>query len=459
MNRRHDVLVIGAGSAGYAAARTAHALGADVGLCDPGPLGGLCILRGCMPTKALLRAAEVAALMRRAPEFGVAAGPPRIDFAAVMARKDRLVAEFAAERIAALRDGRFRLYEQPAVFVSPAAVRAGKDRIEADRFVIATGSVPAATAVPGLDAAGYLTSDAALALRQLPASMVVLGGGPVALELAQFFQRLGTRVALIQRRAHVLSRTDEDIARPLESRLRAEGMEVFTETRLLSVSATEGGRCVRFLHRGEQRAVRGQVILQALGRRPAVDGLGLERAGVALAGGSVVVDAELRSSQPHIYAVGDVNGVQQAVHSAVLQGEIAAHNAVRRDRPARRLDRRLTLEVTFTDPQVAGVGLTERECRSRGIAYRVAAHPFSEHGRSLCMGDTDGHAKLLCEPATGRILGGHVVGPGAGEIIHELAVAMRYGGTVQQLAETPHYHPTLAEILTYPAEELASQIA
>ncbi|MFA6108940.1 MAG: NAD(P)/FAD-dependent oxidoreductase [Candidatus Latescibacterota bacterium] len=455
---KHQIVVIGGGSAGYAAARTARDAGAEVAIVDCGPLGGLCILRGCMPTKTILASAAVMARMRRGPEFGLLPVEPRADLAAIISRKDRLVREFAEYRIEQLRDPRFTLYEEPAAFLSPNSLQVGSRVVEADRFVIATGSVPHLLAVPGLSETGYLTSDEALELRRQPASMLVLGGGPVALELAQFFQRLGTRVTLVQRSPHVLSHEDEDLAVPLEEALRAEGMEVLTGTRLLGFSREEGLAVVRLIHRDREVVLRAETVLQAAGRRPDLDGLNLVASGVAVEEGRVLVDAEMRTSQPHIFAVGDVNGLHEIVHIAILQGEVAGHNAALPDRPPKAVDDRLNARVTFTDPQVASVGLSERACRERGEPYLAASYPFADHGKAICLGETHGQVKLLCRPGTGELIGGHIVGPEAGELLHELIAVMHFHGTVHDLLAMPHYHPTLAEILTYPAEELAGHL-
>jgi pyruvate/2-oxoglutarate dehydrogenase complex dihydrolipoamide dehydrogenase (E3) component len=453
----HDVLVIGGGSAGYAAARTAESLGARTAVVDSGPLGGLCILRGCMPTKAILRSSDVAALLRRAPEFGLRPVLAEADLSVIIDRKNRLVREFADYRIDQLK--RFPLYEQPASFISPHEVLVGERVVSARNFIIATGSEVAEFPIPGLAEAGYLTSDHALEMREPPTSMIVLGGGPVALEFAQFYQRVGVRVSLIQRSAHVLSLGDEDLARPLEARLRAEGMQVFTGTRVLRAERNGAGRSVYFEHEGGEKRVTADVILMALGRRPRIGKLNLEAAGVKTEDGRVLVDATMRTSQPHIFAAGDVSGLQEVVHIAIQQGEIAAFNAVHPDRPAKTMDERLSASVVFSDPAVAGVGLSEKDCRRMGIDYLAASYPFGDHGKSMCLGETHGHVKLICLPGSGEIIGAHIVGPEAGELIHELICLMYFRGTVFDLARIPHYHPTLAEILTYPAEELADKIS
>lgn len=452
----HDVLVLGGGSAGYAAARTARAAGADVAIADPGPLGGLCILRGCMPSKAILRSADVASLMRRGAEFGLRPADAGADLAAIIDRKDRLIRQFAEHRIEQLRG--FTLYEHSARFRSPHEVEVGSRVLRAGRFVIATGSTVRHVPIPGLDEVGYITSDEALDLREPPASLLVLGAGAVACELAQFYCRIGVPTTLIQRSHHILSHTDEDLTRPVEARFREEGMAVFTGTQLHRCTRQGALRTAHFSHGGQERTASAHVMLQALGRRPRIDGLGLEAAGVAVAQHRIGVDAEMRTSQPHIFAVGDCNGIHEIVHIAVLQGEVAGHNAARADGPARRHDDRLKMAITFTDPQVATLGRSERECQAEDLPYRVASHPFADHGKSMCLGETHGLAKVLCDPTSGQILGAGICGPEAGELIHELAAVMHFGGTVRDLAQIPHYHPTLAEILTYPAEELASRL-
>ncbi|MDH3256487.1 MAG: dihydrolipoyl dehydrogenase [Nitrospinota bacterium] len=454
----YDVIVIGGGSGGYAAADTAQSAGAKVAIVDPGPLGGLCILRGCMPTKTILRSSDIMALMHRAGEFGLSASDIQADLAAIIDRKHRLIREFADYRIEQLKNPRFTLIEDKAAFVSPNAIETGGKRRTAKSFIIATGSVIDQVPVPGLEETGYLTSDDVLELKDQPASMIVLGAGPVAVELAQFYQRIGTQVTLIQRSPHILSFTDEDLARPVEARFREEGMTVYTCTQLQQVSAEGDHKTVRFMHDGKEKSVSAVCILDALGRRPNTDGLNLEAAGVTMSQWGIGVDCAMQTSQPHIFAVGDVNGLHEVVHIAIQQGEVAGWNATHLGQTPREVDERLTTNVVFTDPQVASVGLTEKDCRKKNIDYLAASYPFNDHGKSLCLGETHGHVKLLCHPNNGELLGGHITGPEGGELIHQLIAVMYYKGTVNDLLTMPHYHPTLSEILTYPAEELTGKI-
>ena len=458
MRKAHDVIVIGGGSAGYAAARTARDAGADVAIVDQGPLGGLCILRGCMPTKAILRSADVAALLRRAKEFGLSPVSVRADLSAIVDRKDRLVREFADYRIEQLHDPKFTLYQSRAVFQSPHEIGIGSTVLSAGSVILATGSKPSEVPIPGLAQAGYFTSDTILDLRTQPESLIVLGGGSVALELGQFFARLGTKVTIIQRGRTLLSGMDEDVGRALEAALIDEGIDVVTGAQLLRVTHNAAGKRVWVIKDGREQSYLGAEILQALGRRPNIEGLRLDLADVKVDGGLVVVDAAMRTSQRHIYAVGDVNDLTPIVHLAIQQGEIAAYNATYTDQPAKTIDHRLDTEVVFTDPQVAVLGLHEARAAAEGIPYLAASYPFADHGKALCLGARHGFVKLLCAPQTGEVLGAQIVGPEAGELIHELIAVMYYRGTAADLLRMPHYHPTLAEIVTYPAEAIVERL-
>ena len=451
-----DVVVIGGGSAGYAAASTAQSKGAKVAIVDKGPLGGLCILRGCMPTKTILRSSDVLALMHRAKEFGLSVSNPSADLSLINDRKIRLINEFARYRIEQLNDSKFTLIEEHASFLSPHQLKVGKRVLSAKNFIIATGSTTAQFPVPGLAEVGFLTSDDVLELRETPESMIVLGAGPVAVELAQFFCRIGTQTTLVQRSDHILSKGDEDLAFPVETRFREEGMEVFTGTKLLRVEKSRYGRTVFFSHEGKEKSATASTILQALGRKPNIDGLNLSAASVNVNQGRIEVDQEMRTNVPHIFAVGDVNGLHEIVHIAIEQGEIAAQNITQEN--TRQFEERLKLSITFTDPPVASVGLSEKECQQLSILYLKATYPFDDHGKSLCLGETHGHVKLLCSPDSGEIIGAHVVGPEAGEMIHQMVTLMHFRGTVHDLVKIPHYHPTLSEIFTYPAEELAQML-
>ena len=454
----YDLAVIGGGSGGYAAARTAAAEGLRTVVLEGGEeVGGLCILRGCMPTKALLYAAEVMHLASHPEPWGIRTDGVSFNFAQVMARKNTLIKDFADYRRQQLVNGKFKFVRALARFTDPHTLELSTgDKLTAANFVIATGSAVAPSPLPQLEDVGCLTSDTALSLTRLPQSLIVLGGGPVAVELAQFFARFRVRVTLIQRSAHILHAFDDDATAELENVFRREGIGLYTGTKLLDARRVGDGKEIAFEHNGQTVRVRAEEILFTLGRVPNIASLGLEGIGVRVEGRRIVTDAQMQTSLPHIYAAGDCTGPHEIVHIAIQQGEVAAHNLAHPDR-MKPMDYRLLTEVVFTEPQIGVVGLTEKSARAVNRSYLAASYPFNDHGKSLIMEAKDGFVKLLADPASGEIIGGCCVGPVGGELIHEIIVAMYKRMTVRELAAMPHYHPTLAEIWTYPAEELAEK--
>jgi dihydrolipoamide dehydrogenase len=453
-----DVAIIGGGSGGYAAARCSAAAGLKTVVIEGGEeLGGLCILRGCMPTKALLYAAEVMHLANHSEAWGIRA-EVTFDFAKVMARKDAMVKEFADYRAQQLTAGKFQFIRAMARFIDPHTVELSTGRkVSAQHFVIATGSRVAPSPLHQLNEVGFLTSDTALEMKRLPRSIIVLGGGAVALEFAQFFARFGVKVTVIQRSPHVLHEMDSDAAAVIEDVFRREGITVCTGTKLTDARRLGNLKEVFFEHHGEPNRALAEEIFFALGRIPNVASLGLDKIGVQLEFGRIVTNHRMQTTVPHIYAAGDCTGLHEIVHIAIQQGEVAAHN-ITHPAEAKLMDYRLLTEVVFTDPQIASVGLTEKRAHVRNVPYLTAKYPFNDHGKSLIMEAKDGFVKLLAEPQTGEIIGGACVGPVGGELIHEIIAAMHKRMTVHELAAMPHYHPTLAEIWTYPAEELMEQV-
>jgi pyruvate/2-oxoglutarate dehydrogenase complex dihydrolipoamide dehydrogenase (E3) component len=454
---RHDLIVVGAGSGGYAAARTAHDVGCDVALVDKGPLGGLCILRGCMPSKTLLASSDALVDAREASALGIAVGEIAIDMPFIAARKRSLVRDFADYRIEGIKE--FPLYLGAARFLAPTQLAVGEDVVlEADKFVIATGSIVTPSVVPGLAEAGFVDSDAVLELERIPRSVVVLGGGYTACELGQFLARMGARATMLIRSGHLLTYADDDAGNALTEYFREEGVEVVTHARLLGAENRDGEKVVRYLRGGREQEARGEEVFYALGRSPATDGLDLERADVLCdAAGAVTVDARLRTSNPSIYAVGDVTGELMLVHVAIYQGEVAARNACLGVEETAEY-RLAGAHTVFTDPQFAAVGYGEKELQRKGIDYVSGRYDFAEHGKAQCLGKTKGFVKMMADRETGRILGAAVLGPQGSELIHELIVAMRFEATVDQFMRIPHLHPTLAEIWTYPAEMCAAKL-
>jgi len=460
--KRYDLVVVGAGSGGFAAARTARDLQADVALIDHGPLGGLCILRGCMPSKTLLASSDAINDMREAVELGIHAGDITIDLPHIMRRKAELIGGFADYRIEGLQ--KFPLYQGPAQFLSAHEVEAAGTVLEAGKFIIATGSVVAPAAVHGLAETGFIDSDAALELQELPASLIVLGGGYVACELGQFFARMGVKTSFVLRSPHLLSGEDHDIGEGLTEYFRNEGIDVHTETQILRASKRGNKKIAHVEHKGVEGEIEADEFLYCLGRVPNFAGLNLDLAGVpchAITG--IETDETMRTCNPDFYAIGDVAGKHMLVHVAIYEGEVAARNAIgalrKTKEPAEKADYSIVgAHTVFSDPQVAVVGKTERQLQTEGVAYVKGAYDFAEHGKAQCIGKTKGFVKILAAAGDGKILGASVLGPHGSDLIHELIVAMRYDATVAQFMCIPHLHPTLAEIWTYPAEECAAKL-
>lgn len=469
MNSVYDFLVIGGGSAGYAAARTAHDLGMKTAVIDGADeLGGLCILRGCMPSKTLIESANRSRSMRRADEFGLRAGLTEVHPAEIVARKRRLIGEFAEYRQEQLADGRFELIRGTAAFSGSKSVTATlhdgtTQEIEFRSALIATGSKVKRVPIEGLEETGYWISDNVLEAESIPNSIVVLGGGAIALEMACYLEGIGREVTVIQRSDQLLSGSDLDVAKALEEALQTrQNLTIHTGTSLKRVFRDDasGEKAVVFEKDGEEVTVMAGEILQALGRTPNTGTLALDQAGVKLNDKSSHLSCDLSqlTSSPHIYGAGDACGPHEIVHIAIEQGELAAHNAAVdlgfTSDPKKTISYRLKLLGIFTDPSVAMVGMSEEDAKKEGRNFATATYPFNDHGKSMVMGETHGFVKMMADAETGEILGASVVGPEAVEIIHELVVAMHFRSTTNEFLKIPHYHPTLSEIWSYPAEDL-----
>ena len=466
MRPSFDLAILGGGSAGYAAARTAAGLGMRVAVVEGGRrVGGLCILRGCMPTKTMLESAHRNHEIGRAKEFGIRVGKPQPDWKAILKRKDRLIAEFADYRRDQLEKGKFTFYRANGRFtglhrlaLEGAAKEGVPAEIEAKTFLVSTGSRTAFRKIPGLEETGYWTSDECLEASKPIKSLIVLGGRAVALEFAQYYVHLGVKVTVIQRSERLLPESDPEVGDTLAKVFREQGSEVFCGTQIQRVMKKGKKKRVEFLQNGKRRSVAAEQILQALGREPDLEGLNLSTAGVKTEKGKVVTQLTQQTSVPHIFAAGDVCGPYEVVHLAIQQGEVAAKNAAAfaaGKELKERMDYRLKLEVIFTSPEAAGVGYSEKECREKGWDIVTASYPFADHGKSMVMGEVNGFVKLIAFKERGEIVGAQVVGPHASDLIHEPLAIMRYRGTASEMAAMPHYHPTLSEIWTYPAEEIA----
>ncbi len=458
--KSYDLICIGGGSAGFNAARVAAGLGLKVAVVDGArQLGGLCILRGCMPSKTLIYAAEVLHQAKHAGRFGLKVTGARPDMRAMHARKKRLIAGFARYRVKALTGGKFDLIRAQARFLDPHTLELSTGgKLRARHFLLGTGSKVSTPPIPGLREIKCWTSDEVLNLDFVPKSVLVLGGGIVACELAQFLNRIGTKVTLIQRSPNILRDHSEAASAVVQQAFMDEGIELFAGTRIKQLTQDKRGVTATFVHDGRVVTRRAAHCFNALGREPNTAALGLAAAGVKTRpDGQVVINRWQQTSTPHIYAAGDCSGPHEIVHLAIAQGELAARHAAK-VRGLKPVDFSLLLNVVFTDPQLATIGTLEADLDRRSVKYLRATYPFNDHGKSILMEANYGYVKVLAEPKRGRILGAEIVGKDAGELIHCFSTALALRATVRDMLRAPWYHPTLAEIITYPLEEIADQL-
>lgn len=441
-----DLIVIGGGSAGFAAARRARDRGAVVAMVEKDVLGGECPNTACVPTKALLRSAETVEAVQRAGEFGVRVGPPAVDWPAIRDRVARIVLSSGtdAETEERLHREGIAVFRGHAELRSEREVRVGPRTLSAPRLLLTTGSADRVPPLPGLTDAGFITHKEAIALEELPASLVVIGAGPVGVEFAQIFAPFGVRVTLLSASPLPLPREDHDVSKLLLDALRERGVTVETGVRVQRVERRGGTKVVTAVGEDGERVYEAAELFLGVGHSPVAEGMNLEAVGVRWNKRGIEVDEELRTTVPGIWAAGDATGIALFTHVASYQGKLAADNAISEQR--QRADYRVVPRATFCRPEVASVGLTEQEAIAEERDYRCARLPMSAIEKSLVMGEREGLAKLIVDEPSGQILGAHVMGPRAGELIHEVAVAMQHHVPVSGIATTIHAFPNFAEI-------------
>lgn len=440
---RYDLTVIGGGSAGLTIASGAASFGARVALVEKDKMGGDCLNWGCVPTKALIRSASVAATVRESYKYGVKTSGMEVDFPAVMKRM-RSVIQTIAEHDS---PDRFRsigvnVLLGEAEFQNANEIRIGDDRILSKKIVIATGSRPAVPPIPGLAELGFITNVEALQLEILPKSLVILGGGPIGLEFAQVFVRLGTSVTVIEMFPTLLPREDTDAAGMVQRSLVREGVRFMLGSKVVAAKKGENGKVVVVEQDGQRSEVSCEEIFVATGRRPNVEIPGLQNIGIEVGKTGIVVNAHLQTTVPHIYAAGDVKGGLQFTHVAGYEGKVVVRNTLFPFK--QRVDYRVVPWAIYTDPEMAHVGLTEQEARGHHEQIGVYTMPFQDVDRAVVDGQTEGFVKVITDKK-GQILGAHIVGDHAGDLIQELVFAMRHRMPIAKVSEVIHTYPTKVE--------------
>jgi len=442
----YDILVLGGGPGGYVAAIRAAQLGARTALIEERELGGTCLNRGCIPTKALVESARAFSTARRGAEFGFASSEVRPDYARMSQRKDEVCARLrkGVESLLATNKveiiaGRGKLADRHTIEVTSA----GEPRkVSAHHLILATGSEP--LKLPGFpfDGRSVLTSDDALRLQEIPKSLLVVGGGYIGVEWASIFGELGARVTVVEMMDQLLPRSDADLAKELFRIFKKSGMDIHLQTQVKSVKVQgEGVTCE--LSSGKSVVV--EKVLVSVGRALNSREIGLEAAGVKAERGAILIDEHCRTNVPNIYAIGDVTGKIQLAHVASRQGIIAAECATGRDR---KMDYRVVPSCVFTHVEIGSVGMTSAECAAAKLEVKESRFPFMALGKAQAIGETPGWAKIIAEAKSGEVLGVHVIGAHASDLIAEAGLAMAMEATVEEIAHTIHAHPTMPEALS-----------
>lgn len=460
----YDLLIVGSGGAGMAAAIRASELGAKVAVVEGAAVvGGTCVNVGCIPSKYLIEAAHHLHAARTTFP-GIAACEPEVAWGQVMRRKEEMIAALRQDKYLSVLEAYegVSLLRGTAELLGGARVRVGESEITARKIVIATGTRPAIPPIPGLQDAGPLDSTTAMELNTLPESMIVIGGGAIGLELGQAFARFGVKVIVVEAMERILPMEDPEIAAALEEALRAEGIEIHTGVIVTSVERREDGFSVGVRDGSLVGQLTAAKVLVATGRRPNTEGLGLERADVDVdPRGFIRVDEHMRTSNPDVFASGDVVGGPGFVYVAALGGGIAAQAALSEitgDEPIA-IDLSATPRVTFTDPQVASVGMSEEEARATGLTPKVTSLSLEHLPRAIVSGRMTGIMKLVADSGSDRLLGAHLVAPNAGDIISEAVLAVRFGMRVQEVVSTLHPYLTWAEGLKLAGQTFTKDVA
>ncbi len=449
----YNLIVIGAGSAGLVSAYIGSAVKAKVALIEKHKMGGDCLNTGCVPSKALIRSARLLAEARDSAKYGIARMDAQFDFAQVMQRVASVVAKVEPhDSVQRYTELGVDVIQGDARLVSPWEVEVNGRRLSARSIILASGARPLVPRIPGLDQVAYLTSDSLWALRELPTRLVVLGGGPIGCELTQSFARFGSQVTVVEMAPRLLPREDADAAEEVRARFVAEGIAVATAHKALRVERDgEGGRLI-CEHNGQEVSFAFDKLLLALGRRANTEGFGLQELGVVVrANGTIEADALLRTNFPNIHVCGDATGPFQFTHVAAHQAWYAAVNALLAPWWSFKVDYRVIPWATFTDPEVARVGLSEDEAKQRGIAVEVTRYGIDDLDRAIADGSDHGFVKVLTAPGKDRILGATIVGAHAGDLLAEFVMAMKHGIGLNQLLGTIHIYPTLTEANKYAA--------
>ncbi len=445
-SKTYDVVVIGGGPGGYVAAIRAAQLGLQTALVEKDELGGVCLNWGCIPTKALLKNAEVLSYFKDASKWGLAFdGELKVDWGAAITRSRQVVKRLTTGVGALMKKNKIDVFKDEATVAAADTVALkGGQKITTKNIIVATGS-SANTFGYQVDGQRIITSNEAVVIKEIPQNILIMGAGAVGTEFASIFRTYGSEVTLIEMLPHVLPPEDDEIAEALTKELTKQGIKLLTTTKVESITPNDNGVTVKVSGTDGEQTLKGDLILMAAGRSPNGKGLGLEQLGVNVERGFVVTDEYSRTNVPGIYAIGDVTKTPLLAHKAMREGEIAAELIAGKNPQPMNLD--LVPHPTYCTPQVASIGLTEQQAKAKGLNYKVGRFPYRAIGKALAIGDYDGFVKLVVDAQYGEILGAHIIGPDATEGIHEIGLAKSAELTPAEVSHAIHAHPTLAEAM------------
>lgn len=439
------LLIIGAGPGGYETALLAARKGIEVTLIEKGPVGGTCLNEGCIPTKAFCRHAQMLDELKEAETLGIKNLNYTFDFQTAVDRKEQIVGQLRQGVEGLLRHKLIHCIEGTARFVDAHTVQVNEQTYAADHIIIATGSVPQILPIPGNNLPGVITSREILNLKQIPKRLCVIGAGVIGLEFASIFNSFGSQVTVLEYCKEILPRFDTDLAKRLKQSLGKRGIEIQTQAQVQKIKKAEDGSLkVSFMKKEKEEQTEADYVLMAVGRRANTESLNLDDIGIAYNKRGIEVDENMQTSLPHIYAIGDINGRQMLAHAATFQG-VRALNHILGENDS--LDLNIIPAAVFTQPEAATVGLTEEDCKAQNIPYRCHKSFFRANGKAVCLNETDGFCKLLSHKENGKILGGHLFGPHAADLIQEITVLIQRQATIGELSNIVHAHPTLGEVI------------
>jgi len=459
MSIKADIAILGGGPGGYVAALRAAQLGARVVLIEENKLGGVCLNIGCIPTKALLRSAEVYRTFLHAQDFGLTVeGSVTPVWPAIQARKEAVVTRLVQGVELLLRRAKVQVVKGRGRFIAPRTLEIatpdGSERVEAGNVIIATGSRSLQLPLPGMDLPGVIDSTGALVLEELPQHLLIVGGGVIGVEFADIFGAFGVQITIVEMLDRLIPTMDADLGRTLGRQMKKRKVKLHLSSQVTAIEKAPAGlKALVKTPKGDIQ-IEADKVLVSVGRRANTEDLGLDAAGVRVEKTGIPVDAQMRTNVPGVYAIGDVTGQVLLAHVASLGGEIAVENAL--GHPAS-LDLKTVPYIVYTDPEVASVGLTEAQAAERGYDVRVGTFPLSANGKALGYGESSGFVKVVSETNLDEVLGVHIIGPHASDVIHEAALALAMEATLDEIIATVHGHPTLAEAVREACMEVRGQ--